>query len=655
VFSTVLVANRGEVAVRITRTLRRLGIRSVAVFSDLDTGSLHARSADVAVRLGPAAPAESYLNVGRIIDAATKTGADAIHPGYGFLSEAPELARACREAGIVFIGPSADAIELMGDKIRAKQTVAAAGVATVPGRAEPGLSDRDLIEAAGAIGFPVLVKPSAGGGGKGMRLVEGPDRIAEQIASARREAASAFGDDTLFIERYLARARHLEVQVLADSHGNVVHLGERECSLQRRHQKIIEEAPSPALDQTLREALGRQAVAVATASSYVNVGTVEFIVSAESPDEAYFMEMNSRLQVEHPVTEMVWGLDLVEQQLRVAAGEPLGFDQEDLHADGHSIEARVYAEDPAHGFLPTGGAILSLHEPPAEMARVDSGVTQGDVVGSVYDPMLAKVIAWAPTRLGALSRLDAALGQYQLLGVVTNVGFLRDLLRLDAVRAGELDTGLVERTAGDFFDASPTSADVAVGAILGLMTSSGSDGVWDLSGWRLGTPVTSSWSADCAGIEHTARIRRNGSAWEVRVDDAIHVIDLGAREAAYDVVIDGAASRYVAARDGRTVWVGREGRTFRFVEPELIRTGAQVHDGAGQITSPMPGVVTSVTVSVGDVVDAGTTLVVVEAMKMEHALCAPMAGHVSAVFVSPSDQVVLGQVVAEIVGIEDVV
>ena len=420
---TVLVANRGEIAVRVIRTLRELGIRSVAVYSDADANARHVREADTAVNIGPAAARESYLVIDKVIDAAKSTGAQGIHPGYGFLSENSAFSAACAAAGIAFLGPSEHAIEVMGDKITAKNAVAAFDVPVVPGIARPNLTDEELIAAAEDIGYPVLVKPSAGGGGKGMRLVEDPANLAEALRSARREAASSFGDDTLFLERFVLRPRHIEVQVLADQHGNVVHLGERECSLQRRHQKVIEEAPSPLLDQVTRDRIGAAACNTARSVDYTGAGTVEFIVSADKPDEFFFMEMNTRLQVEHPVTEMVTGLDLVEWQVRVAAGEKLAFSQSDITLTGHAIEARVYAEDPGRGFLPTGGRVVDLVEPSGSGVRVDSGLLAGTVVGSDYDPMLSKVIAHAPDRAGALRKLDRALGDTAVLGVVTNIEF----------------------------------------------------------------------------------------------------------------------------------------------------------------------------------------------------------------------------------------
>ncbi|MET9181425.1 biotin carboxylase N-terminal domain-containing protein [Kitasatospora aureofaciens] len=468
-FDTVLVANRGEIALRVIRTLRRLGVRSVAVFSDADADAPHVREADVAVRLGPAdrsdsSAAETYLRTDQILAAARRTGAQAVHPGYGFLAENPGFARACADAGLVFIGPPPGAVELMGDKINAKEAVRAAGVPVVPGSQATAPTDEELVAAADEIGYPVLLKPSAGGGGKGMRLVRDPADLPTEIGAARRVARTAFGDDTLLLERWVDRPRHIEVQVLADAHGNTVHLGERECSLQRRHQKLIEEAPSVLLNAETRAAMGAAAVRAAESCGYTGAGTVEFIVPGIDPDapasaaegvrDFFFMEMNTRLQVEHPVTELAVAvgpeaarLDLVEWQLRVAAGERLSFTQSDISFLGHAIEARICAEDPERDFLPTGGRILTLDEPRGEGIRVDSGVAPGTVVTSAYDPMLAKVIAYGPDRPTALRRLRAALADTRILGVTTNTGFLRRLLAHPDVVAGRLDTGLVERTA----------------------------------------------------------------------------------------------------------------------------------------------------------------------------------------------------------------
>ena len=465
-FDTVLVANRGEIAVRVIRTLRELGVRSVAVFSDADADARHVREADTAVRIGPPAASESYLSVERLLDAAARTGAQAVHPGYGFLAENAAFAQACADAGLVFIGPPASAIELMGDKIRAKETVAAYGVPVVPGSSGSGLSDAQLAAAAREIGMPVLLKPSAGGGGKGMRLVRDAAVLGDEISAARREARASFGDDTLLVERWIDRPRHIEIQVLADGHGNVVHLGERECSLQRRHQKIIEEAPSVFLDSDTRAAMGEAAVQAARSCGYSGAGTVEFIVPGNDPSSYYFMEMNTRLQVEHPVTELITGIDLVEWQLRVAAGEQLPFGQGDIRLTGHAVEARICAEDPARGFLPSGGTVLSLHEPSGSGVRTDSGLSPGTEVGSLYDPMLSKVIAYGPDRASALRGLRSALASTVTLGVPTNAGFLRRLLAHPAVVSGDLDTGLVEREVDGLVDASvPAEVYVAAGLL----------------------------------------------------------------------------------------------------------------------------------------------------------------------------------------------
>ncbi|MCU1573090.1 MAG: biotin/lipoyl-binding protein [Micrococcaceae bacterium] len=444
-FEAVLVANRGEIACRIISTLRSLGIRSVAVYSDADADARHVRLADDAIRLGPAPARQSYLDIDAVLSAVTASGAQAVHPGYGFLSENEQFARALAEAGVVFIGPGVTALTVMGDKIRAKNHVAGYGVPVVPGIAEPNLQDSDLIAAAEHIGYPLLIKPSAGGGGKGMQVVTNPRELPAALTTARRVAAAAFGDDTLFLERLIDRPRHIEVQILADNHGQVIHLGERECSLQRRHQKVIEEAPSSLLDPDTRARIGSAACDAARSVGYSGAGTVEFLVSDSAPDEFFFMEMNTRLQVEHPVTELVTGLDLVREQVLIAAGRPLTLTQQDIVLTGAAVEARVYAETPATGFLPTTGTVLALQEPTGDGVRVDSALQQGLEVGPHYDPMLAKVIAWAPDRAQALARLDRALAETSVLGLDTNIEYLRLLLADDDVRAGRLDTTLIER------------------------------------------------------------------------------------------------------------------------------------------------------------------------------------------------------------------
>ncbi|MFR9730369.1 acetyl/propionyl/methylcrotonyl-CoA carboxylase subunit alpha [Saccharopolyspora sp. MS10] len=649
----VLVANRGEIAVRVIRTLRAMGVRSIAVHSDADRDARHVAEADTAIRIGPSSASLSYLSVPRVVAAAVEAGAQAVHPGYGFLSENAEFARACAEAGLLFIGPPAAAIEAMGDKIRAKATVTAAGVPVVPGRSEPGMTDADLVAAAAEVGYPVLLKPSAGGGGKGMRLVANPAELPPQIASARREAAAAFGDDTLFLERFVARPRHVEVQVLADEHGGVVHLGERECSLQRRHQKIIEEAPSPLLDEPTRQRIGAAAVAVARSVGYVGAGTVEFIVSADEPGEFFFMEMNTRLQVEHPVTELVTaigdrrGVDLVEQQVRIAAGEPLPFAQHDLLMEGHAVEARVYAEDPARGFLPSGGRVLAVHEPTG--VRVDSGIDAGSTVGSDYDPMLAKVIAWGPDRAAALRRLDAALAETAVLGVTTNVAFLRALLAHPEVRAGELDTGLIERDLAQL-TADPMPPEVTVAAALADLAAAepgpGAD-PWDVpGGWRLGEPAWSTWRF----ADGEVRVRGRAGEAEVLVDGEA----LPAR-----AVLDGElltvtyrsrTRRYRCAREGDTTWLAAEGRTWAIAEHRLLAERADAGAGSdGSVRSPMPGTVLAVEVVEGRRVRRGQTLFVVEAMKMEHTVTAPVDGLAAEVLARAGQSVALDQPLATIV------
>ncbi|HEX3650674.1 MAG TPA: biotin carboxylase N-terminal domain-containing protein [Pseudonocardiaceae bacterium] len=649
-FHTVLVANRGEIAVRVIDTLRRMGIRSVAVYSDPDARARHVLAADVAVRIGPARASESYLSIQRIIAAARETGAQAVHPGYGFLSENAAFAAACEQAGLVFVGPPVGAIEAMGDKIRAKLTVAQAGVPVVPGRTEPDLTDEQLADAAAEIGFPVLLKPSAGGGGKGMRLVTVAGELAEAIASARREATASFGDGTLLVERFVNRPRHIEIQVLADTHGTVLHLGERECSLQRRHQKIVEEAPSPFLDEPTRQRMGQAAVDAAKVVGYTGAGTVEFIVSADRPDEFFFMEMNTRLQVEHPVTELVTGIDLVEQQLRVAAGERLTVSAGP--PSGHAIEVRVYAEDPSRGFLPTGGRVLALREP-VDRLRVDSALAPGLVVSSDYDPMLAKYVAHGATRDDALRTLTAGLRSAEILGVTTNLGFLQRLLADEDVVAGRLDTGLVERSM-DRLVADEPPADLLVAAALERALAAEPDGgdPWDLpGGWRLGEHAWTTWLMAVAGREAVpVRLRGRAAAAEVAVGDAAPVCG-SARWSGTDLVVDvaGTTRTYACAHDGKVVWLGIDGRAWPLTETE--RLSAKAADGVvrGPLTSPMPGTVLAVRVAEGDQVTAGTPLLVVEAMKMEHTITAPVDGVVSELYVHAGQQVALDEPLALVI------
>ncbi|GAB2836636.1 acetyl/propionyl/methylcrotonyl-CoA carboxylase subunit alpha [Microbacterium insulae] len=610
-FSTVLVANRGEIARRVIRTLARLGIRSVAVYSDADADAPHVREADVAVRIGRAAASASYLDMDAVIAAARETGAQAVHPGYGFLSENAAFARACADAGLVFIGPGVRALDVMGDKIRSKDHVAASGVPTVPGFSASGMTDAEIARAAEEAGFPLLVKPSAGGGGKGMQVVGSPADLAPALSTARRIAASAFGDDTLLLERLIERPRHIEVQVLADSHGTVVHLGERECTLQRRHQKVIEEAPSPVVDAVTRNRLGAAACAAAASVDYRGAGTVEFLVAGDRPDEFFFIEMNTRLQVEHPVTELVTGVDLVEQQLRIAAGERLAIAQEDVHLEGHAIEARVYAESPERGFLPATGDVLLWRS--AGEVRTDAAVETGSTVTADYDPMIAKVIAHGADRAEALGRLDAALSRTVLLGVDTNIGFLRSLLADERVRSAAMDTGLIDRLP-PFPPSEPTARAIAAAATA-CRTDAPTAGrdhaspLWtSRSGWRLGrepqhpslffaTDDGRILSSPSVGADPDAATALDaaGAVW-VHADGAAHRLRPLTRRAATDARL-AARERAAAASD-----------------PEL--------------RAPMPGAVVAVHVADGDEVAPGDLVVTIEAMKMEHPVVAPHGGAV---------------------------
>ncbi|AQA04380.1 acetyl/propionyl-CoA carboxylase subuit alpha [Mycobacterium sp. MS1601] len=655
-FETVLVANRGEIAVRVIRTLRQLGIRSVAVYSEADAGARHVAEADTAVLIGPAPARQSYLNIPAVVDAARRTGAQAVHPGYGFLSENADFASALQKAGIVFIGPPASVIATMGDKITAKQTVSAFNVPVVPGIAEPGLTDAQLIAAADEIGYPVLVKPSAGGGGKGMRMVERTADLAAALAGARRESASAFGDDTLFLERFVLRPRHIEVQVLADNHGNVIHLGERECSLQRRHQKVIEEAPSPLLDPQTRDRIGQAACDTARSVAYSGAGTVEFIVSADRPDEFFFMEMNTRLQVEHPVTEMVTGWDLVEWQIRIAAGEKLAVAQSEISFDGHAVEARVYAEDPGNGFLPTGGRVLLAREPEGVGVRVDSGMSAGTSVGSDYDPMLAKVIAHGPDRDTALRGLDRALADTSLLGVVTNIDFLRFLLADEDVVAGRLDTGLLDRRVGDYVPTGAGDAElVAAAAYRWLLRwqDAGAD-LWSQPcGWRLGEPAAIVTRLQSGRRTDHVRISGVPQAATAAVGSGeTHSLTAALDDGKLTVTLDGIRQSYRVAAEEHRIWLaGDRGVTFVDEVREAPVRPDDEHAGDAELVSPMPGAVVAVNVEHGATVAAGDVVVAVEAMKMEHSLSAPVDGTVE-VLVAVGDQVKVGQPLARIIATE---
>ncbi len=629
-FSRVLIANRGEIAVRVTRTLRRLGVESVAVYSDADADAPHVRAADRAVRLGPAPAAASYLNVERIVAAALASGSEAVHPGYGFLSERADFARACAAAGIAFVGPSPEAMALLGDKIAAKAAAEAAGVPVVPGLSGTALTDAEIVDWAASQQLPLLLKAAAGGGGKGMRVVRSLDELPEALRAARREAGGAFGDDRLLVERYLERSRHIEVQIVGDAHGGAIHLGERECSLQRRHQKVIEEAPSPVVDAALRARMGDAACALARAAGYAGAGTVELIAEHDEGGRAgsfYFLEVNARLQVEHPVTEAVTGLDLVELQLRVAAGEPLGLAQEDVTLRGHAVEARVYAEDPANGFLPSTGRIVAYREPHGDGTRVDSGVAEGSEVTSDYDPMLAKVIANGPDRAVALARLDRALADLRVVGPTTNAPWLRALLARPEVREAALDTELIERL-GEAVAVPSAAADLPSLAVVALLGAPASDDPWDsLDGWRLG------------GVRVPARMRLSGPAGEVSAVAPVVGVrrvggGLGVEEAA------GVARVVEVCPDGAAVWLVDGGAPSRWA-PAVDRAGARA--AGGSLAAPMPGTVIDVRTEPGAAVAEGDTLVILESMKMELAIQAPADGVVADVFVAAGDRVAQAQ------------
>ncbi|WP_349930803.1 biotin carboxylase N-terminal domain-containing protein [Glutamicibacter mishrai] len=661
-FDTVLVANRGEIAVRIIRTLRALGIKSVAVYSDADANALHVAQADTAIRLGGATAQESYLNIDAVINACKASGAQAVHPGYGFLSENVDFARALESAGITFIGPPVHSINLMGDKIRSKNHVQSHQVPVVPGIAEPELSDEQLLAASARVGFPLLIKPSAGGGGKGMFAVDSAQQLPEALASARRTALKAFGDDTLFLERLVRNPRHIEVQILADAHGNTVHLGERECSLQRRHQKVIEEAPAPLFENLehgaqIRERMGAAAVAAAQSVGYVGAGTVEFLVSDQNPDEFFFMEMNTRLQVEHPVTEEVvrvrgQKLDLVDWQVRIAAGQPLDFTQGEVALHGHAVEARLYAEDPSANFLPSIGTILAVREP--DGVRVDSSLRDGLEISAHYDPMLSKLIAWAPDRSAALARLDRALEQNVVLGVLTNGEYLRLLLADEDVAAGRLDTNLIERKMGEFSFRAVGPRELALAAHLEYQSLRASITPWGArDGWRAGQhrPITQHFDDGHQIVETTLLPTAEGSLITVAGEQFIvKTVDAG-----LEINEERSTAKHALAADG-SWWFSDHGWSAAVrklsredvLEQKLASRASQSGVHSPDVLSPMPGTVISVQVSDGQQVVAGQLLAIVEAMKMEHQLLAPADGIVRPAALNPGDTVKAKQVIATV-------
>jgi acetyl-CoA carboxylase biotin carboxylase subunit len=642
----VLIANRGEIARRVARTCRRLGIATVAVYSDADEAWPFVREADEAFRLGAGPSAESYLSIERLMEAARVTGADALHPGYGFLSENAALARACAEAGVVFIGPTADAIDAMGSKQRAKKLMAEAGVPVIPGYGGESQDTETLAARGRELGFPLLIKASAGGGGKGMKRVDRDEELLDAIGAARREAKSSFGDDTVLIERYVTAPRHVEIQILGDSFGNVIHLGERECSIQRRHQKVVEEAPSPMMDEPLRAAMGEAALRAARTIGYQSAGTVEFVVDADR--NFYFLEVNTRLQVEHPVTELVTGLDLVEQQIRVAEGRPLDIVQDDVCLSGSAIEVRLYAEDPDRGFLPETGTLVDFSLPPLEGVRLDTGVESGTEVSIHYDPMLAKVIAHGPDRTTATRRLVRALEVLSVHGVRTNRAYLLAILRHEAFASAALDTHFLERHLAGVVTDAPSEAAITRAAVLaalhGVEQRRGAGGVLPR-----GLPVAfrntpaSPERLELGLGERTVvvsyRFDRRAGIFSVDVDGVTQparIVASSERELSVTLGDHRIRGRVVA--DGQRIHVTTGGASLSFVErprfPEPER--ATVKGGA---TSPMPGKVVAVEVAVGDTVTTGQVLVRLEAMKMEHVVCADVDGIVREVRAEVGDQV----------------
>jgi 3-methylcrotonyl-CoA carboxylase alpha subunit len=655
VFAKVLIANRGEIACRVARTARRLGIRTVSVYTDHDREALHTKVADEARRI------ESYLDIEAVLAAARASGAQAIHPGYGFLSENEDFAAACKKAAIVFIGPTPEAIAAMGDKAQAKRLMEKAGVPLVPGYHGEKQDAALLEKEAARIGFPVLIKPSAGGGGKGMRVVAEKSAFAAQLEASKREAKASFGDDRVLIERYLERPRHIEIQVFGDTHGSVVHLFERDCSVQRRHQKILEEAPAPGLSSSKRTEIGAAAVAAAKAIGYTGAGTVEFI--AEQDGRFYFMEMNTRLQVEHPVTEMITGLDLVEWQLRVAAGEKLPLAQKDISFEGHAIEARIYAEDPARDFLPATGRLVHLHFPENNnQTRIDAGVAPGGEITPWYDPMIAKLIVHGADRAAALARLRQALAEVEIAGVTTNVAFLGRVASSRAFGAAELDTGLIERNRTELFQKTeiPETALAAVAfaelaeeeqaARKRAASSNDPHSPWhSVDGWRLNEDSHHDFVFMEGEASHSVRLQFPGTGLRVSLNGKTHAL-AGERlpDGRLQVRLDGHAFKARAVRNGREWHVFCDGDYRRLSLQEEL-AGAGEETSAGSLAAPMPGKVIKVMTSAGAKVAKGDALLILEAMKMEHTITAPADGTVKEIHYGAGEQVLEG---AELITLE---
>jgi geranyl-CoA carboxylase alpha subunit len=648
-FNKVLIANRGEIAVRIIRSVKAAGYQAVAVFSEADENAPHVHLADEAVCIGPAQVNQSYLVTRNILDAAKKTGADAIHPGYGFLSENAAFAKACTDAGIVFIGPSPEAIDLMGNKRIAKNSMIEAGVPCIPGYQGEDQSDATLLAEAKSIGYPLMVKAAAGGGGRGMRFQMSEDGLADAIQSARTEALSAFGSDELILERAVVGGRHIEIQIAADAHGNAVYLGERDCSIQRRHQKVIEEAPSPFVSEDLRQRMGEAGVNAAKSCSYQGVGTVEFLVDSEG--SFYFLEMNTRLQVEHPVTELITGVDLVDLQLQIASNDPLPFEQDDIDLDGHAIEARLYAEDPANGFMPQTGTVLYWKESEGEGLRSDHFMETGCEISPHYDSMVAKVISWGPTREDARRRLLRSLRETHLLGVTTNKPFLTQILSDERFITGEATTAFIDEETLEKAShaAMPEDSNLALAAVLFLLNEAEDDSFEDVVGW--------SWS-NAAGMEKRERLTTadtddvigvtfDGLDFKAAFKDTVHDILIhGIVGAEVTATIDGVKRRAQYAISGTTLYLDASGQTLeienRTYQPALSDDAA----GSGRILANTEGLVIAVGAEVGARVARGDVLVTIEAMKMEHRLLADGDGTVTEVNAQTGTQVKKGQVMA---------
>jgi 3-methylcrotonyl-CoA carboxylase alpha subunit len=651
-FRSVLVANRGEIALRVMRTARRMGLRTVAVYSEADASAPHVRFADEGHLIGPPPALESYLRIDRIIEAAVKSGAEAIHPGYGFLSENAAFAEACAAAGIAFVGPPVEAIRQMGNKSAAKALMQKAGVPVVPGYHGADQSDEVLALAAEHAEYPVLIKAAAGGGGKGMRRVDDPAAFGKELKAARREAMSAFGDDTMLVEKFVSRPRHIEIQVFADGHGNAVYLFERECSIQRRHQKVIEEAPAPGMTQELRARMGEAAVAAAKAIGYRGAGTVEFIVDGSkglANADFFFMEMNTRLQVEHPVTEMITGTDLVEWQFLMASGETLPLRQDQLAIDGHAIEARLYAENPAKKFFPQAGPLKRLRFPTeGPHLRIDSGALEGQEISIFYDPMIAKMIAWDTTRTGAAQRLQTALEQTRLAGITSNLGFLAAIAGNEAFLKGDLHTGFIDEHAAALIPPTqPADRDVLGAAVLSILAERAKPAAdpWDeRTAWRMNLPPQEIFVLKDGDAERRVMVTHapsltveiDGESWPAAFE----------REANGDLAVSLAGKRSTVHvfTEGDAITVLRRGHAHRLELLQADAAGDDAAASASDIRAPLPGRVVQVLAEPGKAVAKHAPLVIVEAMKMEHVLVAPAAGTIDEVRVAAGDQVAEGAV-----------